>query len=135
MFHFPSFAFNTYVFSVKYLPCSRWVSPFRHPRIKGLLPPPRSFSQAYTSFIALTAKASTVCTLSLDYITPNSLFNQTKKIRKYQLHLVNNHSESVCFTVLSTLDSVLYQNTQSNPINITYRRTPKRVIYKQLDYI
>jgi hypothetical protein len=52
MFHFPSFAFNTYVFSVKYPPYSGWVSPFRYLRIKGTLPPPRSFSQAITSFIA-----------------------------------------------------------------------------------
>ena len=52
MFHFPSFASHTYVFSVWYLSYDRWVSPFRHLRIKGTLPPPRSFSQAITSFFA-----------------------------------------------------------------------------------
>ena len=51
-FHFPSFALHTYVFSMQYLPYGKWVSPFRHLRITGLLPPPRSFSQAHTSFIA-----------------------------------------------------------------------------------
>ena len=52
MFHFPAFAFNTYVFSIKYLPYGKWVPPFRYLRITGLLPPPRSFSQAHTSFFA-----------------------------------------------------------------------------------
>ena len=52
MFHFPSFASITYVFSYWYLPYSRWVPPFRHLRINGYLPPPRSFSQAITSFFA-----------------------------------------------------------------------------------
>jgi hypothetical protein len=52
MFHFPSFASQHYVFMLRYRPYGRWVSPFRHLRITGLLPPPRSFSQAHTSFIA-----------------------------------------------------------------------------------
>ena len=52
MFHFPSFASYTYVFSVWYLAYTRWVSPFRNLRITGYLPPPRSLSQAITSFIA-----------------------------------------------------------------------------------
>ena len=52
MFHFPSFALHDYVFIMQYLPYGRWVSPFRHLRITGYLPPPRSFSQAITSFFA-----------------------------------------------------------------------------------
>ena len=52
MFHFPSFALHDYVFIMQYLPYGKWVSPFRHLRITGYLPPPRSFSQATTSFIA-----------------------------------------------------------------------------------
>ena len=52
MFHFPPFASYDYVFIIRYRPYSRWVSPFRYLRIIGLLPPPRSFSQAHTSFIA-----------------------------------------------------------------------------------
>jgi hypothetical protein len=52
MFQFPRFAFCTYGFSTEYLPYDRWVSPFGHLRIIGYLPPPRSFSQAVTSFIA-----------------------------------------------------------------------------------
>src|SRR5690606_39335254 len=52
MFHFPSFALHDYVFIMQYLPCGEWVSPFRHLRITGYLPPPRSFSQAITAFIA-----------------------------------------------------------------------------------
>ena len=52
MFHFPSFALHTYVFSMQYLPYGKWVPPFRHLRITGYLPPPRSFSQAITSFVA-----------------------------------------------------------------------------------
>ena len=35
-----------------YLPYGKWVPPFRHLRITGYLPPPRSFSQAITSFFA-----------------------------------------------------------------------------------
>ena len=34
------------------IPLARWVSPFRHLRIKACLPAPRSFSQATTSFFA-----------------------------------------------------------------------------------
>ena len=52
MFHFPSFASYDYVFIIRYLPYDRWVSPFRNLRITGYLPPPRSLSQAITSFIA-----------------------------------------------------------------------------------
>ena len=52
MFHFPSFASHDYVFIIRYLPYGRWVSPFRNLRITGYLPPPRSLSQAITSFIA-----------------------------------------------------------------------------------
>ena len=52
MFHFPSFALHDYVFIIRYLPYDRWVSPFRNLRITGYLPPPRSLSQAITSFIA-----------------------------------------------------------------------------------
>ena len=52
MFHFPPFALHTYVLSMQYLAYAKWVPPFRHLRIIGLLPPPRSFSQAHTSFIA-----------------------------------------------------------------------------------
>ena len=52
MFQFPSFASCTYVFSTRYLPYGKWVSPFGHPRIKVCLPTPRGFSQATTSFIA-----------------------------------------------------------------------------------
>ena len=36
----------------RYLTSVRWVPPFGHLRIKVLLPTPRSFSQAHTSFIA-----------------------------------------------------------------------------------
>ena len=52
MFHFPSFASHDYVFIMRYLPYGKWVSPFRNLRITGYLPPPRSLSQAITSFIA-----------------------------------------------------------------------------------
>jgi hypothetical protein len=52
MFHFPPFASQHYVFMLQYLAYAKWVSPFRYLRITGLLPPPRSFSQAHTSFIA-----------------------------------------------------------------------------------
>ena len=52
MFQFPRFASCTYGFSTGYLPYGRWVSPFGYLRIIGYLPPPRSFSQAVTSFFA-----------------------------------------------------------------------------------
>ena len=50
MFQFTRFASLPYVFRYRYL--YRWVSPFGHLRIKVYLPTPRSFSQAFTSFIA-----------------------------------------------------------------------------------
>ena len=50
MFQFARFAFQTYVFSLKYP--KGWVSPFGDRGINALLPTPPRFSQAYTSFIA-----------------------------------------------------------------------------------
>src|SRR5690606_30347940 len=52
MFHFPSFALQHYVFMLQYLPYGKWVSPFRHLRITAYVAPPRSVSQAITSFFA-----------------------------------------------------------------------------------
>ena len=52
MFQFPGFASCTYVFSTRYLPYDRWVSPFGHFRIKACLSAPRNISQITTSFIA-----------------------------------------------------------------------------------
>ena len=53
MFHFPGSASSTLSFHVE-MPehYSRRVSPFRHPRIKGCLAPPRGLSQLTTSFFA-----------------------------------------------------------------------------------
>jgi hypothetical protein len=50
MFQFTAFASFSYVFTKRW-PEGR-VSPFRHLWIKGHLPPPQSFSQAITSFVA-----------------------------------------------------------------------------------
>ena len=50
MFQFPRFASCHYGFMTGYL--YRWVAPFGDLRIKGFLLPPRSFSQADTSFVA-----------------------------------------------------------------------------------
>ena len=57
MFHFPRCPSYTYGFSARYpdLP-SGWVSPFGNLRIKGCLPPPRSLSQAATSFIGFLCR-------------------------------------------------------------------------------
>ena len=49
-FSSPGSLYPSYVFTWEF-PCGR-VSPFRYLRINALLPAPRSFSQAYTSFIA-----------------------------------------------------------------------------------
>ena len=51
MFQFARFATSD-LFIQSGLLIAEWVSPFGHLRIKALLPAPRSFSQAYTSFIA-----------------------------------------------------------------------------------
>ncbi len=53
MFHFPEFASPPLCIQSG-MPghCSRRVAPFRNPRIKGCLAPPRGFSQLTTSFIA-----------------------------------------------------------------------------------
>ena len=52
MFHFPAFALPPSLFMYQYLPYGRRVPPFRNLPITGYLPPPRSFSQAITSFFA-----------------------------------------------------------------------------------
>ena len=49
-FSSPGSLYPSYVFTWEF-PCGR-VSPFRYRRIKALLPAPRRFSQAYTSFVA-----------------------------------------------------------------------------------
>jgi hypothetical protein len=51
MFQFAGFA-STDLWIQSGILLAEWVSPFGHLRIKALLPAPRSFSQAYTSFIA-----------------------------------------------------------------------------------
>ena len=56
MFHFPRSAPQK-----RYWNCFQWVAPFRDPRIKGYLAPPRGLSQLITSFIAFSAKASARC--------------------------------------------------------------------------
>ena len=60
MFHFPRSAPYK-----RYRDCSRWVPPFRHPRLIGYLAPPRGLSQLITSFIAFSAKASARCSYYL----------------------------------------------------------------------
>ena len=60
MFHFPRSAPYK-----RYRDCSRWVPPFRHPRLIGYLAPPRGFSQLITSFFAFSAKASARCSYYL----------------------------------------------------------------------
>ena len=51
MFHFPRYAHQRLHAGVIRLSAD-WVAPFGNLRIKGCLPPPRSLSQAATSFIA-----------------------------------------------------------------------------------
>ena len=60
MFHFPRSAPYK-----RYRDCSRWVPPFRHPRLIGYLAPPRGLSQLITSFFAFSAKASARCSYYL----------------------------------------------------------------------
>ena len=53
MFHFPELASCNLCIQLRMAGYdSRRVSPFRHPRIKGCLAPPRGLSQLTTSFIA-----------------------------------------------------------------------------------
>ena len=62
MFHFPEFAPCNLCIQLQATGYdSRRVSPFRDPRIKGCLAPPRGLSQLITSFIAFSAKASARC--------------------------------------------------------------------------
>ena len=54
MFHFPGSASSTLWIHVEIPEHDfRWVSPFRDPRIKGCLAPPRGLSQLATSFFAV----------------------------------------------------------------------------------
>ena len=53
-------------------PCG-WVSPFGHCRIKACCQLPDTFRRLPRPSSPLTAKASTVCALSLDHITPRRL--------------------------------------------------------------
>ena len=52
MFHFPGFSLHTYEFSMQYMSCDMWVSPFGYSRIKACLGAPRDFSHPATSFFA-----------------------------------------------------------------------------------
>ena len=53
MFHFPELALCKLCIHLLVVGHdSHWVSPFRNPRIKGCLAPPRGLSQLTTSFIA-----------------------------------------------------------------------------------
>src|SRR5690606_31604702 len=89
MFHFPSFALHDYVFIMQYLPYGKWVSPFRHLRITGYLPPPRSFSQAITSFIASDCQGIHHMHLITRLYTATQTLNLTRRMRnrltKYSL--------------------------------------------------
>jgi hypothetical protein len=60
MFHFPAFAFYTYVFSVKYL-IKRWVSPFGHFRVNGCWHLTGTFRSLPRPSSPLIAKAFTRC--------------------------------------------------------------------------
>ena len=51
MFQFAPFASSRLCIH-RGIPLARWVPPFGHLRINVYLPTPRSFSQAFTSFIA-----------------------------------------------------------------------------------
>ena len=54
MFHFPGSASSTLFIHVEIPEHNfRWVPPFRDPRIKGCLAPPRGLSQLATSFFAV----------------------------------------------------------------------------------
>ena len=54
MFHFPGSASSTLFIHVEIPEHDfRWVPPFRDPRIKGCLAPPRGLSQLATSFFAV----------------------------------------------------------------------------------
>jgi hypothetical protein len=55
------------------VPPRRWVSPFGHCRIKACCQLPDTFRRLPRPSSPLTAKASTVCALSLDHITPSRL--------------------------------------------------------------
>ena len=52
---------------------AEWVSPFGHCRIKACCQLPDTFRRLPRPSSPLTAKASTVCALSLDHITPRRL--------------------------------------------------------------
>ena len=74
MFQFPRFAFLRYVFTQEYLPYGRWVSPFGNLRVKAYYQLTEAYRRLSRPSSPSNAKASIVCTYSLDHITLNYLF-------------------------------------------------------------
>ena len=111
MFHFPSFASHDYVFIMRYLPYGKWVSPFRNLRITGYLPPPRSLSQAITSFIASDCQGIHHMHLITWLYNPKQSLIPTSRITTDR---VLQHNRTVwCFVDLTTVQlqsKFIYQN-------------------------
>ena len=113
MFHFPSFASHDYVFIMRYLPYGKWVSPFRNLRITGYLPPPRSLSQAITSFIASDCQGIHHMHLITWLYNPKQSLTHTSecyrcKLNCYYLLFVHLSTVQLQFnSYTKTLDSVL----------------------------
>src|SRR5690606_26290443 len=110
MFHFPSFALQHYVFMLQYLPYGKWVSPFRHLRITGYLPPPRSFSQAITSFFASDSKGDNHQHVSTLRDHPQQSLIHARPISN-RVRLAT-HTDSWPFVVLTTVQLQLDSHTK-----------------------
>ena len=112
MFHFPEFAPCNLCIQLQVTGYdSRRVSPFRDPRIKGCLAPPRGLSQLTTSFIAFRrqgihpmpsdAKASTRCSCQLVFskrisFLPYSIVKEQPLSRQPSRCLVQNKNPCFC---------------------------------------
>ena len=117
MFHFPSFASHDYVFIMRYLPYGKWVSPFRNLRITGYLPPPRSLSQAITSFFASDCQGIHHMHLITWLYNPKQSLIPTRRIKTDHVNLITSSSCSLSVhlstvqllfnSYTKTLDSVL----------------------------
>ena len=78
------------------IPHKRWVSPFGHCRIKACCQLPDTFRRLPRPSSPLTAKASTVCALSLDHITRKRFGSHRPATLAYlpQRHILMIHQDA-----------------------------------------
>ena len=130
MFHFPEFAPCNLCIQLQVTGYdSRRVSPFRDPRIKGCLAPPRGLSQLTTSFIAFRRQGIHPMLLSTCLLEKNflpSLFNckGAASSRQPSRCLVQNKNRCFCFSQTRLVYVVELDGIEPTTSCVQSRRSP-----------